>query len=603
MGEQFVQLEKWGIDLMRKRSEQISYKKIFIRTFGMFIIFYIVVMIIFTGIQSSNNRIGFNKACDQLIDKVEKDLMETVQNMDMVYEELFKQYGEFVTKEEFVVMQEGDLAERINNYVQGFYSGAYAKIGIYDEHKKEWTAKSGSYLYSGGKISLRTGRKVLSGEDRECLVTNRYINLEDYLDFDQLAYLRQLYVERTNERSYYCKVKGYRKGSEIIPEVIELYEQHYEEDGQTRELIDETLLKIYEFEVVPSVGMVIYENEASVFIFEDLFDMESILKSIPWRFDKNTDKYFQECTKAFEIPYLYEGLRSDNVYLSSIIKEVEDTGVKYGTHYISLYAIYFPWQVAMNQLIYVYLFSLIVVMLLVAILSKQLWKIYQKQEALDKGRRLLVDGISHELKTPLSLIRAYSEGLKEKISEEKRDDYLAVIIEETYKMDEMVLEMLDLSQLETEAYMLKRQEVKLNQLIEKEKESKQKLLDDRSIQVIFEADRTYCIEVDEKRIVQVISSLLMNAILHTPEKGIITIRLQNNRLEIENEGKPISETQRQHIWEAFYKGDTTVMDYQKGNGLGLAIVSEILKLHQFKFGVENTLRGVKFWFVFIQDSK
>lgn len=237
--------------------------------------------------------------------------------------------------------------------------------------------------------------------------------------------------------------------------------------------------------------------------------------------------YYLECNKALNIPHMAESsIRSSNNTSGSFIKTVEEIFVQSDNYYISLYGIYFPWQAAMKQLVYVYVFSLIMVILLVEILSRQLWKIYQKQEALERGRRLLVDGISHELKTPLSLIRTYSEGLKEKISEDKRDDYLSVIIEETYKMDEMVLEMLDLSKLETDVYVLRQQDINLNHLIEEEKESKQKLLAHESVEMSFEADKTYCIQADEKRMRQVISNLLMNAILHTPAKGKITIRLQ-----------------------------------------------------------------------------
>lgn len=565
----------------------------------MFMLFYLVVMSIFTSIQSQNNRAGFNKACDQLIDKVEKDLIETIQSTENIYKELYKQYGAFVTQEEFEAMQEGSLAQRINDYVQGFYPGAYAKVGIYDDNKEKWIAKSGNYLYSWEKISLRTGQRVQSEEDRECLAVSRNISLDDYLDLDQITYLRQLYMDRSNEYSYNFKVKGYRKGSKIIPETIEVYKQHYQEEENTKRLIDEMLIKTYEFEVNVDYTMQAYENEASVFIFEDLYDTDFILKASPWHFNEKTYGYFKECSKAFEIQYLPEHTRQSSDHrLSSFIKEVEDVVVQSENNLISLYAIYFPWKQAMKQLIYVYIFSLIMVMLLVGILSRQLWKIYQKQEALEKGRRLLVDGISHELKTPLSLIRTYSEGLKEKIAEDKKEDYLAVIIEETYKMDEMVLEMLDLSKLETDAYVLKQQEINLNQLIDKENMSKQKLLDNNGIQMLFETDKTYYIQADKERIRQVINNLLMNAILHTPVKGKITISLKDNKLEIENEGKPIPQAQKEHIWEAFYKGDTAVMDYQKGTGLGLAIVREILRLHQFKYGVENTSSGVKFWIIF-----
>lgn len=596
MGRPFAPLERWDIVLMKRKSKKASCQKIFIKTFGRFMVFYVVVMMIFTVIQSNNNKVGFREASSQLLDKIEKDLMENVQGRDMIYQEILRQYGERISQEEIDAIKEGELLASVNNYTQGFYSGAYAKVGVYDVNKKEWIAQSGNYLYSLEHISLKPEESVLDQKDREGLNAFRVIKLDDYLDFDEIAEMRQFYMNRRNEQSYYCKIKGYRNGSQVIPETIDLYEVQYEVTGDTREIISEKLIKTYKTHVTPSIDWQSYENEASVFSFEELYDINSIFKANTWRFDKNTHQYFEECKAAFEIPYLAEGLVSVHKVHNTLIREVEDVGVQWGNYYISLYAIYFPWQAAMSQLAHVYLFSFVMVILLVAILSKQLWKIYQKQEALEKGRRLLVDGMSHELKTPLSLIRAYSEALQEKISEEKRDEYLSVIIEETYKMDEMVLEMLTLSQLETESYQLRKQRVNLNELIELEIKSKQKLVEATDVQIHFKADQTYCIEVDEKRIKEVINNLLMNAILHTPKQGRIIVCLHENRLEIENEGNPIPEVQKQHIWEAFYKGDTAIMDYQKGNGLGLAIVREILKLHQFEFGVENTSSGVKFWF-------
>lgn len=110
---------------------------------------------------------------------------------------------------------------------------------------------------------------------------------------------------------------------------------------------------------------------------------------------------------------------------------------------------------AINQLRLVYIFSGIVVGLMMLILTRGIGHIYKKQELLEKNRRAFIDAVAHELKTPLAMIQAYSEGLKERIAEEKREAYLEVIIDETAKMNELILEMLELTKLENGAYILK----------------------------------------------------------------------------------------------------------------------------------------------------
>ena len=194
----------------------------------------------------------------------------------------------------------------------------------------------------------------------------------------------------------------------------------------------------------------------------------------------------------------------------------------------------------------------------------------------------------------LGIIKAYSESIKENVSERKRDYYLDVIIDETDKMDKLVLEMLDLSKLESRAYELKKEAFCINELFSKILKKNEKLLNDKNIKINYKSDEIYEIEGDYFRLEQVIDNLLSNAMNHAKEK--INITIENRVVTIENDGEHISEDKINLIWDMFYKEDESRERSERRSGIGLAIVKNILELHNMEFGALNTEFGVKFWF-------
>jgi signal transduction histidine kinase len=126
----------------------------------------------------------------------------------------------------------------------------------------------------------------------------------------------------------------------------------------------------------------------------------------------------------------------------------------------------------------------------------------------------------------------------------------------------------------------------------------EKVFNDKSINVNYTSDKKYYIDADYVRIEQVINNLLSNAIYHTEENKSINIELNNGKFIIENEGELISKDKIELIWDTFYRGDSSRDRSERRTGIGLAIVKNVLQLHNFKFGVENTTIGVRFWFEF-----
>lgn len=204
------------------------------------------------------------------------------------------------------------------------------------------------------------------------------------------------------------------------------------------------------------------------------------------------------------------------------------------------------------------------------------------------------------MKTPLCIIQSYSEGLKEKIAEDKRDHYLAVIIDETNRIDNMVIEMLDLAKLESNTNELVFEKFSLEKLTEKILGRQSKIISEKGITINHNYTNDAQISADLIRIEQVLSNFIWNAINHTPNQGKITIIIScedNTHLfSIENEGEKIPPQHIIKIWDAFYKIDKSRIRSKGGTGLGLAIVKNILILHKAEYGVVNTDTGVLFWF-------
>lgn len=213
-------------------------------------------------------------------------------------------------------------------------------------------------------------------------------------------------------------------------------------------------------------------------------------------------------------------------------------------------------------------------------------------------RRQMVSNITHELKTPLAVIHSYAEGLQEGIAPQKQAQYLQIILEETRRMDAMVLEMLDLSRLEAGKVRLATDSVSLNELVGSVTGRLMPLAREKDLHISYPILETVTVTADEGRIGQAITNLVSNAIKYTPEGGNIAIKLlASNGLAIfaiENQCENLSEEDLQRVWESFYRADPSRTT--KGTGLGLAITKAIIELHRGTCTVQNTSTGVEFRF-------
>ena len=208
---------------------------------------------------------------------------------------------------------------------------------------------------------------------------------------------------------------------------------------------------------------------------------------------------------------------------------------------------------------------------------------------MEQLRKEFIAQFTHEIKTPLAIINGNIDLLENVDDEDKKAKYIEVINKEIAVINDLVLQMLDLSKLEAKAITLDKKEIDLRELSEDIIDDYEQLLMDKKLKIEIQGEDVLIVG-DRKRIEMVIQNYLSNAIKHAFINSTIKIKIKENEFSIENKGKQIDENRMDSIWESF------VSDDQKGTGLGLAIVRNILELHEMSYGVYNLQGGVEFYF-------
>lgn len=228
--------------------------------------------------------------------------------------------------------------------------------------------------------------------------------------------------------------------------------------------------------------------------------------------------------------------------------------------------------------------------------ARQLQTALEYAKDAESYRRRMISGLTHELKTPLAVIHSYAEGLQEGIAQEKKEQYLGVILEESEKMDAMVLQMLDLSRLEAGKVKLSNDRFSLAALTRSVFDRMMPLAQEKGLTVRFTVPNECRLTADEGRITQVVTNLASNAIKYTPEGGEISVivyrKNDTNILCVENTCERLSQEALEKVFDSFYRGDAARTT--EGTGLGLAIVKAIVEQHGGSCRAFNTPTGVQF---------
>lgn len=221
----------------------------------------------------------------------------------------------------------------------------------------------------------------------------------------------------------------------------------------------------------------------------------------------------------------------------------------------------------------------------------------------DELRRDLMANVGHDLRTPLTMIKAYAEMTRDLESQtpEKRAENMNIIIEETDRLNVLVSDILDLSKLQSSTYELKIEEFDLNELIRNIIKRFYILIDSDGYEFIYNNDKEIMVKADKKRIEQVIYNLLNNAVNYTGEDKKIYINVIDEKkkvlVEIRDTGKGIDKDEIKYIWNKYYHNEKKHKRNAFGTGLGLSIVKTILESHNYKYGVKSVKnKGTTFYF-------
>ncbi|WP_034378415.1 MULTISPECIES: HAMP domain-containing sensor histidine kinase [unclassified Dehalobacter] len=234
--------------------------------------------------------------------------------------------------------------------------------------------------------------------------------------------------------------------------------------------------------------------------------------------------------------------------------------------------------------------------------NEKLMEDIERERKIDDMRKEFISNVSHELKTPIALIRGYAEGLKVNVneSEEDKDFYCNVIIDESAKMNKLVKQLLELSQIDAGYTRLEKTDFDLNELVEFVLRKNILLIKEKNIQLTQEIQDKFTVNADIDRIEQIIVNYLVNAINHADQRKEIKVKLektgQKARVSVFNSGTPIPEEALDKIWTSFYKVDKARTRSYGGTGLGLSIVRATQEQHGNAYGVQNVENGVEFWF-------
>lgn len=245
----------------------------------------------------------------------------------------------------------------------------------------------------------------------------------------------------------------------------------------------------------------------------------------------------------------------------------------------------------------------------IRILTENLTKASREVEKAEHLRRDLIANVSHDLKTPLTMIKAYAEMIRDLSGNnpEKRDYHLNIIIEEADRLNALVVDMLDLSKLQSGVAALQRTRYDFSEHLQGVLARYTALSEERKYTMITsEVDPGIFISADESKMDQVVYNFLNNAINYTGENGFIKVALFTKkrgvaRLEITDNGKGIPKDELPLIWDRYYKANKSENRARpdKGTGLGLSIVKGVLESHGFAFGaISEVDRGSTFWFEF-----
>ena len=215
-------------------------------------------------------------------------------------------------------------------------------------------------------------------------------------------------------------------------------------------------------------------------------------------------------------------------------------------------------------------------------------------------RRDFIANVSHDLRTPLTLIGGYAELMRD-IPGENNSENAQAIINETNRLSSLVNDVLDMSRLQSGAVPMAKEQYNLTESTEKTIANMQELLRQDGYTINFEHSGAVIVNADEARISQCFYNILINAVNHTGEDKQISVLLESGegmaKISVKDTGEGVAEKDLPYVWERYYKSDKNHRRSVTGTGIGLSIVRSVVKAHNGQYGAyNNDDKGACFWF-------
>ncbi|MBO5896884.1 MAG: HAMP domain-containing histidine kinase [Clostridia bacterium] len=233
--------------------------------------------------------------------------------------------------------------------------------------------------------------------------------------------------------------------------------------------------------------------------------------------------------------------------------------------------------------------------------NKQLQADIEKERRIEKMRQDFVSAASHELKTPIAIIRGYAEGLRMNASDSDAStgEYSDIIMNEADKMNELVLSMLEQSLYTSGQKAPEKELFDVDKYIRDFLKTVNPIVEEKGITVSYEGCEAEAF-ADRKQMTRVLSNIFLNACSHVKDEMLIEISVENEgeatRVSVFNTGSFISDKDKDGIFTSFYRADKAHSRKEGRFGLGLAIVKSIIDNHGCQCGFENKENGVSFYF-------
>ena len=219
----------------------------------------------------------------------------------------------------------------------------------------------------------------------------------------------------------------------------------------------------------------------------------------------------------------------------------------------------------------------------------------------DEYRRSITANVSHDLKTPLTIIKSYAELVRDIYgdNEEKRNEALQIIMDESDRLADLVNDVLTLSKLESGTLKLETKELDLSNLLGQCLSRFEVRKNDGYI-INTDIDSNLIVEADEKKMNAVFYNLIGNAINYSGDNKTIDVSLKKNNyiatFSVTNYGNPIDLAKQEKIWDEYYRDENTHKRNTVGTGLGLSICKTVFQLHKLDYGVESNEEKTTFFF-------